>query len=583
MSLIENKLKLLPDEPGCYLMKDKNGTIIYVGKAKNLKNRVKSYFMGAHNYKTTKLVSKIVDFEYIVTNSEKAALVLELNLIKKHRPYFNIKLKDGSTYPYLKLTNEKAPMLKVVRKVDDRKAKYFGPFPDSKAAYQTLSLLNRLYPLRKCARLPKKVCLYYHMQQCLGPCVYDIDPGVYQKISEEIRRFLNGDTSTILTSLQADLERASENLQFEKAGHIHELIKSIESVTIKQQVQFNDLKDRDIFAYYEKDGYISIQGFFMRSGKILERTFVVEPLYEEANDALVSFIHQYYQNNLLPKEILLPTGIDLEDFSDLECKVLIPQRGSKKKLVEMVINNAKKAHEQKFALANLQVENKQQALERLSEIVGVNVNTIEIFDNSHLQGDANVSGMVVYEYGESVKSRYRHYKLGKYVSDLHSMEEVIYRRYFKALQDNNWPDLVIVDGGYEQIKAAKRVLDSFEASVPVYGLAKNQKHQTNNLVNSDGEIIVINKREPLFFFLTQMQDEVHRFALSFHHKQRAKGLTKSVLDEIEGVGPSRKAQLYKRFKSQKNIQAASIEELSEVVPIKVAQAIYQKLHEDKEN
>lgn len=578
MNIIQDKLALLPALPGCYIMKDKEGTIIYVGKAKKLKNRVKSYFVGAHDHKTTKLVSHIVDFEFIVTNSEKDALVLEINLIKKHHPEFNIMFKDDRAYPYIKLTNDKAPILKVVRKIEDKKSTYFGPFPDSSAAYQTMALLNRLYPLRKCKVLPNKLCLYYHMHQCLGPCVYEIEDHVFKKIGEEIKRFLRGDVKELVKHLQHQLDEAIDDLQFEKAKEIHETLQSIEHVTAKQQVQFSDSKDRDVFAYYVDYGYISIQGFFLRNGKLLERTFLVEPLYENEQDAFISFILQFYATNNLPQEVVLSKELDsIELLEDLQCKILQPVIGEKKKLLEMVYANAKMAHEQKFALQERKETSISDALEALEEVIGTKVNTIEMFDNSHISGANNVSAMIVYKYGKPYKKGYRTYKLETYESDLKSMEEVFYRRYLRALKEQVVPDLIFVDGGYQQIKVAKQVLEQFELQIPLYGLVKNDKHQTSNLMDQNGEIIEIKKDTPLFFLLTSMQNEVHRFAISFHHKQRSKTMTKSIVDDVEGIGPTRKKLIWKKFQTLKRLKEATLEELEEVLPSGVAQNLYDKL------
>ena len=342
MAKIQDKLAILPALPGCYLMKNKDGDIIYVGKAKKLKNRVRQYFVGAHDFKTTRLVSNIDDFEYIVTGSEKEALLLEINLIKKHTPPYNIMFMDDKTYPYLKLTKEKAPVLKVVRNTKDKKAEYFGPFPDSGAAWETVKLLNQLYPLRKCKRLPKKECLYFHMGQCLAPCVNEIDPKTYQDMAANIRKFLKGDVRDILDTLQKEMEEASENLLFEKAQEKLDLIHAIHHVTAKQQIDFKDRKDRDVFGYYVDKGYISIQGFFVRGGKLLERTLSIEPLYEREEDAFVSFVAQYYSANPLPQEILIPKEYDITQLEEiLDTKILQPVRGDKLKLVEMVLANAK--------------------------------------------------------------------------------------------------------------------------------------------------------------------------------------------------------------------------------------------------
>lgn len=585
MEKIQDKLAILPASPGCYLMKNKDGEIIYVGKAKKLKNRVKQYFTGAHDFKTTRLVSNIDDFEYIVTTSEKEALVLEINLIKKHTPRFNIMFMDDKSYPYLKLTQEKAPVLKVVRNTKDKKATYFGPFPDSSAAWNTMSLLNRLYPLRKCKKLPKKECLYYHMNQCLAPCVNDIDETVYAKMANDIKKFLRGDVKDILHQLQMEMEEASLQLQFEKAKEKHELIQAIEHVTSKQQVQFADKKDRDVFGFYYDKGYISIQGFFMRNGKLLERTLSVTPLYDDGEESFISFILQYYQSNTLPQEILLPQNVDATTLEEvLNTKIIQPLKGDKLKLVEMVHANAKNAHEQKFELTQRKVEQKETACLELNNIFQKEIHRIEIFDNSHISGSFNVSGMVVYVDGEPKKSDYRLFKLKTYISDLDSMKEVVYRRYFRLLKEGKkMPDLLVMDGGYLQIQAAREIIDSLHLDITICGLVKDDHHRTSNLLNEYGEMIEIQKDSPLFFLLTQMQDEVHRFAISYHRKLRGKALTKSILDEVEGIGEVRKKEIWKHFKSLKNLRNASVEEIKEVLPDQIAENLYNVLHSTDQN
>ena len=415
MEKIADKLAILPALPGCYLMKNKGGDIIYVGKAKVLKNRVRQYFVGVHDFKTTRLVANIDDFEYIVTGSEKEALLLEINLIKKHTPPYNIMFMDDKTYPYLKLSREAAPRLEVVRNTKDKKAEYFGPFPDSSAAYDMMKLLNRMYPLRKCRHLPKKECLYYHIGQCLGPCVHSIEEEVYSKMRSDIRRFLKGDVSGVLDDLNQKMMQASEQLQFEKAQEIYEMMNSIRHVVDKQQIDFKDHLDRDVFAYYVDKGYISIQGFFMRAGKLLERSLSVTPLYEEEMEAFVSFIGQYYEHNPLPNEILIPKEYDAGMLKQLYGdKIVQPQRGDKAKLVEMALKNAKNAHEQKFTLVERKDRQKELAMAQLSKIFEKDIHRIEIFDNSHLAGTFNVSGMVVFLDGEPHKPGYRLYRLGEY-------------------------------------------------------------------------------------------------------------------------------------------------------------------------
>ncbi|MCR0377690.1 excinuclease ABC subunit UvrC [[Clostridium] innocuum] len=580
MAKIEDKLKILPAMPGCYLMKNKDGDIIYVGKAKKLKQRVRQYFVGAHDFKTTRLVSNIDDFEYIVTSSEKEALLLEINLIKKHTPPYNIMFMDDKSYPYLKLTKENAPVLKVVRNTKDRKAHYFGPFPDSGAAWETAKLLNRIYPLRKCRRMPKKEFLYYHMGQCLAPCIRDIDERVYADMVSGIQKFMRGDVREMLDTLHREMEQASEELLFEKAQEKLSLIHAIEHVTAKQQIDFKDRKDRDVFGYYVDKGYISIQGFFLRGGKLLERTLSIEPLYENEADAFVSFILQYYANNPLPQEILIPKEYDITHLEEiLDTKILQPLRGDKLKLVDMVLANAKNAHEQKFELVERKESRRYEGMEQLCNLLQKEIHRIELFDNSHISGTHNVSGMVVYRDGEPSKKDYRTFRLGEYISDLDSMKEVIYRRYFRLLKEGaRFPDLLIVDGGYLQIEAAREIIEALDIPLTICGLVKDDNHRTSNLMDVNGNILPVKRDSSLFFLLTQMQDEVHRFAISYHRKLRGKAMTKSILDEVEGIGEVRKKEIWKHFKSLKRLKEATIEEIRQVVPEKVAQNIYNILH-----
>lgn len=582
---IEDKLKILPALPGCYLMKNKDGDIIYVGKAKKLKNRVRQYFVGAHDFKTTRLVANIDDFEYIVCGTEKEALLLEINLIKKHTPPYNIMFMDDKTYPYIKLSKEKAPILRVVRNTKDRKAHYFGPFPDSGAAWETMKLLNQLYPLRKCKRLQKKECLYYHMEQCLAPCVYDIPEETVTNMVNGIQKFLRGDVKDILSKLEKEMRHASDELLFEVAQDKHQLIQAIQHVTAKQQIDFKDRKDRDVFGYYIDKGYISIQGFFLRGGKLIERTLSIDPLYEDALEAFESFVLQYYQANPLPQEILMPKEYDIIHLEEiLETTIVQPIRGDKLKLVEMVLANAKNAHEQKFDLVERKVNRREEAMKELSNLLQKEVHRIELFDNSHISGAFNVSGMVVYKDGEPCKQDYRTYRLGEYRSDLDSMKEVIYRRYFRLLKEQGrFPDLLIVDGGFLQIEAAKEILEALDVPVTLCGLVKDDNHRTSNLMDVTGHILPVLRDSSLFFFLTQMQDEVHRFAIQYHRKLRGKAMTKSILDEVEGIGEVRKKEIWKHFKSLKRLKEANIKEIAQVVPEKVAQNIYNILHSPDQN
>ncbi|WP_270526100.1 excinuclease ABC subunit UvrC [Longibaculum muris] len=581
--LIKNKLSLLPSSPGCYLMKDKEGTIIYVGKAKKLKNRVHSYFVGVHNYKTTKLVSEIVDFEYIVTDSEKEALLLEINLIKDYAPKYNIMFMDNTYYPYIQMTNERHPRLKIVRNAKEKKAKHFGPFPDATAARETYKLLDRLYPLRKCNHIPKKPCLYYSLNQCLAPCIQEVDEDVYTDIKKSIVKLLNGDIKDKVNELTEKMNKASEELNFEQAKEYRDLISHIRYVTAKQHVQFNDQVDRDILGYYVDHGYLSIQLFFMRNGKLLSRDLNLVPISENVQDDLQQFIVSFYQSNTLPKEILLPQDVDDELLKEiLDCKILKPQKGNKHSLVQMAIENAKESLEKKFQLMQNNEAATIGAMKQLGELLNIPTpHVIELFDNSNIQGAYAVAGMVCFKDGVPSKKDYRKYKIKTVEGpdDYGSMREVIYRRYYRVLMEGlTPPDMVIVDGGLGQIHVAKEVIESLNLPIQICGLAKDDKHSTAMLLDSEGKTIPIHPKSELFFLLTRMQDEVHRYAISFHKNVRSKSLFASLLDNVEGIGPKRKKQLLNHFKSVKKMKEASLEELKELLPEKVAEELFESLH-----
>ena len=585
--LIKNKLSLLPSSPGCYLMKNKEGTVIYVGKAKKLKNRVHSYFVGVHNYKTTKLVREIVDFDYIVTDSEKEALLLEINLIKDYSPQYNIMFMDNTYYPYIQMTNESHPRLRIVRNAKERKAKHFGPFPDATAARETYKLLNRLYPLRKCNHIPKKPCLYYSLGQCLAPCIQEVDVEIYNDIKKSITKLLNGDIKEKVSELTEKMKQASEQLNFEQAKEYRDLISHIRYVTAKQHVQFNDQVDRDILGYYVDHGYLSIQLFFMRHGKLLSRDLNLIPIEDHVQESLQQFMVSFYQNNTLPKEILVPLDMDIDLLSQIiECKILKPQKGNKASLVQMAIENAKESLEKKFQLMEKNEAATLGAIQQLGELLQMPhpPHIIELFDNSNIQGAYAVAGMVCFKDGVPSKKDYRKFKIKTVEGpdDYGSMREVIYRRYYRVLMENlTPPDMIIVDGGLGQIHAAKEVIDALGMSIPVYGLAKDDKHSTAMLLDTEGHPISIHPKSELFFLLTRMQDEVHRYAISFHKNVRSKSLFASTLDQIEGIGPKRKQQLLHHFKSVKRMKEASLEQLKEVLPDKVAQELFQSLHPDE--
>lgn len=588
---IKNKLALLPDQPGCYLMKDKNGTIIYVGKAKILKNRVRSYFTGSHDTKTERLVSEIEDFEYIVTESNIEALLLEINLIKKNDPKYNIMLKDDKTYPFIKITNEEFPRLLITRKVLKDKALYFGPYPDVRAANETKRLLDRLFPLRKCKVLPKEVCLYYHMGQCLAPCVFDIPQVRYKIMVNEIKRFLNGGHTEVQEVLEKKMADAAENMEFEKAAEYRDQIKAIETVMTKQKMTNADLVDRDVFGYATDKGWMCVQVFFVRQGKLIERDVSMFPFYNEAEDDFLTYVGQFYQENehFVPKEVLIPDDIDkISVEAMLETKVLQPQRGEKKKLVKLAGKNAHVALNEKFDLIERNEARTIGAVERLGNAMNIpEPIRIEAFDNSNIMGTDPVSAMVVFIDGKPAKKEYRKYKIKtvKGPDDYASMREVIYRRYSRVLKENlPFPDLIVIDGGKGQVDAAKDVLDNqLGLDIPIAGLAKDDKHKTSELLfGPDLSRIPLERNSQEFFLLQRIQDEVHRFAITFHRQLRSKNSFASKLDKIEGLGPKRKKLLLKEFKSLKNIQAASVEELQGIgLPKNVAENVYRQLHEEK--
>lgn len=588
---IKNKLALLPDQPGCYLMKDKNGTIIYVGKAKILKNRVRSYFTGSHNTKTERLVSEIEDFEYIVTESNIEALLLEINLIKKNDPKYNIMLKDDKTYPFLKITNEKYPRLVITRKVLKDKALYFGPYPDVGAANETKKILDRLFPLRKCKpSQTKEPCLYYHLGQCLCPYYFDVDPKVYTKIVDEVKNFLNGGHEKIESEIHQKMEKAAENMEFEKAAEYRDQIRAIETIMTRQKMTNTDLLDRDVFGYAIDKGWMCVQVFFVRQGKLIERDVSMFPFYNEAEEDFLTYLGQFYQENehFIPKEVLIPDTIDKPSVEALlATKVLRPKRGEKKKLVELASKNASVALNERFDLIARKQERTIGAVERLGNAMNIPTPIrIESFDNSNIMGTNPVAAMVVFIDGKPARKEYRKYKI-KTVNgpdDYASMREVIYRRYSRVIREGlPLPDLILIDGGKGQVDVAKDVLENqLGIDIPIAGMAKNDKHKTNELLfGTDLAVVPLERNSPEFFLLQRIQDEVHRFAITFHRQLRSKNSFASRLDEIEGLGPKRKKMLLKEFKSLKNITAATTEELQEIgLPKNVAQNVFDKLHQE---
>ncbi|WP_042197837.1 excinuclease ABC subunit UvrC [Paenibacillus camerounensis] len=614
---IRNKLALLPDLPGCYLMKNEEGTIIYVGKAKVLKNRVRSYFTGSHNGKTQRLVANIVDFEYIVTSSNMEALILECNLIKKHMPRYNVLLKDDKTFPYLKITNEAHPRLEVTRRVLKDKAKYFGPYPNSYAAQQTKKLLDRMYPLRKCGVMPKEVCLYYHMGQCLAPCEKEVLKPAYDEIIRDISAFLSGGHEAVKKDLQKKMQEAADELYFERAKELRDQIMHIDALMEKQKINTADTKDRDVFGYAVDKGWMCVQILYMRQGKMIQRHSSAFPFYGEAYSDFMSYVTQYYSDNpALPQEILLPEEVsegtekpsgasaaaavtagrlaaelDAEDDGEPEAeseaasavaveaasgaaalqewlglKVLVPQRGLKKQMVGMACQNSRVALDEKFRLIERDEERTSGAAFSLGQSLGLeSLNRIEAFDNSNIQGTNPVSAMVVFIDGKPARKEYRKYKVRTVQGpdDYETMREVIRRRYERVLkEDLPQPDLIVVDGGKGQISSAIDILQNeLGLYIPVCGLVKDDKHKTAQLLIGDSaEPVPLARDSQEFYLLQRIQDEVHRFAITFHREQRGKSMVTSKLDSIPGIGEKRRKVLLKHFGSLKKIKEASLED-----------------------
>ena len=587
-NLIKSKLELLPTSPGCYIHKDKNGTIIYVGKAKNLRNRVRSYFRGSHDTKTEALVSEIVDFEFIVTESNIEALLLEINLIKENKPKYNIMLKDDKSYPFIKITNERYPRLIITRQVKKDGGLYFGPYPDVGAANEIKRLLDRIFPFRKCTNPPSKVCFYYHLGQCMAHTVCHKDEAYFKGMAQEVSDFLKGQDDKIIDELKLKMNTAAQNMEFERAAEYRDLIQAIGTLRTKQRVMAKDLQNRDVFGYYVDKGWMCVQVFFVRQGKLIERDVNLFPYYNDPDEDLLTYVGQFYQekSHLIPNEILIPQDIDEEAVKALvDTKVLKPQRGEKKQLVNLAIKNARVSLEQKFNLLEKSMEKTQGAIENLGKLLQIPTPVrIESFDNSNIMGTSPVSAMVVFVNGKPSKKDYRKYKIKTVVGpdDYASMREVIRRRYSRVMRDGlTPPDLIVIDGGQGQVNIAKQVIqDELGLDIPIAGLQKNDKHQTHELLFGDPlQVIELSRTSQEFFLLQRIQDEVHRFAITFHRQLRSKNSFSSQLDGIEGLGPKRKQLLMKHFKSLTKIKEATVDEIVTVgVPRSVAKAVQEKLN-----
>ena len=582
--MLLEKLSLVLNEPGCYLMKNKDGIVIYVGKAKKLKNRLSSYFHGKHYGKTAKLVSEIVDFEYFIVGSENEALILEMNLIKKYNPKYNILLRDDKSYPYIELTDEEVPRLRIVRNVNlKRKAnRLYGPYPNVTAAKNTVNLLNRIYPLRKCQTYNKKPCLYFHIGQCLGYCTNQIDDNKIKELKNSIIKFLKGDYTDIILKIKNEMQIQSDKMNYEKALELKELLDYIKVTLSKQQVEINDNDDIDIIGFYEEKGYLSVQVFFIRGSKLIGKHSNIFPLVDTLEEDLFHYIINFYEKDIiLPKKIIVTDKIDyklLEEYLNVEVKP--SYKGSKKTLYDMACNNAKIILNEKFELIKKDEQRSILANEELRKVLKLDkLERIELFDNSNLFGNYNVSGMVVYIDGKEAKNEYRKYKIQDKNDDYGTMREVIYRRYFRVLKDDlPKPDLIIVDGGLGQINIAREVLSSLNFNIPVVGLKKDDHHLTNKLLAFDPIVeIDIDKKSDLFHYLERMQDEVHNYTISYHKQIRSKGSLESILTDIKGIGNKRKNMLLKKYKSLTKIKSLTIEELQKELPKDVAVNLYNYL------
>lgn len=586
MEIIRQKLNLLPEKPGVYIMKDHNDQIIYVGKAKILRNRVRSYFTGSHNGKTQLMISQIADFETILTESEVEALVLECNLIKKYNPKYNILLRDDKSYPFIIITDELHPRILVTRKVKKGSGRYFGPYPNATAAKEASRLLNRIFPFRKCRHIPSKPCLYYHLHQCLGPCIDNVETSAYEQMRKEVTSFLKGDQHKILVQLEEKMKEAAGSLEFERAKEYRDLIADLRKVGEKQNITLNDFVDRDVLGYAVTKDQICIQVFYLRQGKLLSRDNFIFPYFEDPEEAFISFIAQIYTNKLtLPQEILVPP-IDISLLA-LLFPVFVPQKGQKRDLVKMAMENAQKTLHDQITLEVRHLEENLQALDDLGKLLNLSApRLIESFDISNTAGTNIVAGMVQFLDGKPNRHNYRKFKIQPMdtMDDTAAMRQVIIRRYTRLKQENlPLPDLILLDGGKGQISAALVALHSLGLNIPIAGMVKNDRHQTAGLLNENGLPVLIEKNSPIFHLLERIQNEVHRFAITFHRQQRTKNMILSELDGIPGVGPKRRQALLRYFKSTAKVRTATLQELQAAgLPAPVAGNVYNHFREDKQ-
>lgn len=580
----KDKLSLVPHKPGSYQMKDKNGIIIYVGKAKDLNKRLSSYFNRIHTGKTAKMVSMIDDFQYIVASSELEAFIIEINLIKEFKPKYNIMLMDDKSYPYIEYISKPYPRLKVSRYLNVKKKDHkmlFGPYPNAYAARRIVNLLNRLYPLKKCEGNPKEVCLYYHIGECLGYCSKNIDMVKVEEMEQEILSFLRGNDSILRNKLLEKINIYSESMNYEMALELKKELEYIDIVLDKQKVELHDFVNRDVIAYYMNNGYLSVEILFIRNGKLLNHKNSIFPISDDVVDDVECFIADFYSRNEIPKEILVPADINIDNLKNvIDSNIICPLKGTKRSLIKMAYDNAKLNLQNKFDEVVKDEQRTSDANQELADILGLDsIYRIDIFDNSNLFGDFSVSGMVVYIDGKPAKSEYRKFKISfEKNDDYNTMREVIYRRYQRAMvEKTTLPDLIIVDGGENQIRATLDTLNDLRLNIKVVGLKKNDRHRTNELIDTDLKVIDIDRTSNLFHYLTRMQDEVHRFTINYHRTLRSKGSISSVLDNIAGIGSQRKKMLIKKYGSVAKMKEASVEELSEIIPLNVAVSLKEYL------
>ena len=583
MKDFKEKLSLVPTKPGSYQMKNKDGVVIYVGKAKNLQRRLRSYFTRTVTGKTKMLVEDIDDFEYIVTSSELESLILEITLIKKFDPKYNILLRDDKSYPYIELTNDKYPTLKIVRNVKRKKNKnhLYGPYPNVTAARKTVNMINRIYPLRKCEKLKKELCLYYHIHECLGYCCIDVDKEKIEEMKKEIIAFLKGDPEHITNKIKEEMEQASLSMNYEKALELKTMLEDIEITLKKQKIDLNKGYNFDLVNYYANNNYLSIELFFIRDGLLFGRHNEIIPSLGDITSEVEEYLIKFYEKGITPHELLVPEEMNkdlLEEY--FQIKIISPQKGKLKSLLDLAKENAKEQMDLQEETLKKDDDEREKALEELKNLLGLEkLHRMESFDNSHLFGTFYVGGMVVFDDFLPNKDLYRKYKISSEVKDdLGAMREVIYRRYFKTIMEESYtPDLIVMDGGENQIRVCKEVLDSLNLSIPIIGLVKDSNHRTNHIMNDKYEILDVDKDSKLFLFLTRIQDEVHRFAITYHRNIKAKGALSSILDVVPGIGEVRKKELMKKFGSLKKMKEASLEDLETVVGSEVAKKLQEYL------